>query len=207
VNKNSTTYIIGFIVILCIVFGAGVSAVHYATLSLLEKNEQLHRNRTLVRAFGIAVSSEQAEVYNRAVADSITREVIRAGNDSVVVFRTTGTEPQLGFQFSGMGFWDRITGIVVLSPDLATIRALEIFDQKETPGLGARIEEPAFKKMFAGIEPAWDDQTIVEISQNGAELANGVDAITGATQTSMALESILNRSLRRFRQRYRSHGD
>ena len=41
-----------------------------------------------------------------------------------------------------MGFWDRIEAVVVLTPDLTQVLNIQFMDQKETPGLGARIEVP-----------------------------------------------------------------
>ena len=104
----------------------------------------------------------------------------------------------VGFVAGGMGFWDRIECVVVLSPDLRNVLNVQVLDQKETPGLGARIEEPWFTDQFKGLALAWEApaESRILVGANPAPNApNEVDAITGATQTSMALMRFLNDEL------------
>jgi len=106
-----------------------------------------------------------------------------------------------------MGFWDVIEGVMVLTPDLSRIRNIRFLDQKETPGLGARIEEEWFVGQFEGYPIRWDapvGQRIV-MGERSPREEKRVDAITGATQTSMALERMLNVELESFRQLYEAH--
>ena len=54
--------------------------------------------------------------------------------------------------------------VVVLSPDLDRVLNIQFLDQKETPGLGARVEESWFTDQFEGLQVAWDaapDQRIL----------------------------------------------
>jgi len=111
-----------------------------------------------------------------------------------------------GFRFRGLGFWAPIEGILAVTPDLEKTVGLVILDQKETPGLGGRIAEPVFLDQFAdGLDvsvPAGDAPFLV-VSGSPSEPGSAgagrhVDAITGATQTSMAMDRILNDALRKF---------
>ena len=73
-----------------------------------------------------------------------------------------------------------------------------MLEQKETPGLGARIEEPWFTDQFKGLALAWNDpqgQRVLVGANPAPNAANEVDAITGATQTSMALMRFFNEEL------------
>ena len=104
-----------------------------------------------------------------------------------------------------MHFWGPIKGIVVLSADLKTMVNIQFLEQEETPGLGARIEEPWFTDQFKQLEIGWEqspDTRVVIGGVSGHKLKNRVDAITGATQTCMALMGSLNRELGLFRQAY-----
>jgi Na+-transporting NADH:ubiquinone oxidoreductase subunit C len=202
-NKKSAAYIIGFMIVICVVFGTGVSVVHNATQDMLEKNKRFHRNRIICRAFLLPVSGDTAKDYAEAISKHIRIKSITEDNRiRNVYWRIDLENPAIGYDFSGMGFWDRIDGIIVLTQDLEKIINIQFFDQKETPGLGARIEEKWFTDQFKGVPIAWEkdvsDRVIIGRA-TGAKPKNQVDAITGATQTSMALKRFLNAELERIR--------
>jgi len=202
-NKKSMGYVLGFTLLVCVFCGAGVATVHFSTLGLLEKNEALHRNRVICRAFLLDVPGESAEAYAEAIRNHIRISRVRDGNSLRTVYRRTDAgQEAVGFDFGGMGFWDRINGIVVLTPDLAQILNIQFFDHKETPGLGARIEEQTFTDQFKGLQVAWErdaGQRVVIGASPEPDAGNRVDAITGATQTSSALMGFLNAELERVR--------
>ncbi len=204
-KKTSPAYVLLFMAAVSVVFGVGISAVNYSTRALLEKNELLHRNRVIAAAFMLDVQAATAEAYENAVNEAIEKDSIAAEGRVFEVFRRRGDAPQIGFVFSGLGFWDRIEGIVVVSPDLGRIVNIQIMEQKETPGLGARIEEKWFTDQFKGLTIAWDkpaDQRIIVGASANPNAQNRVDAITGASQTSLALMKMLNTELDAFRKAY-----
>jgi len=203
-NKSSTSYIFLFITIISVVFGTGVSLVHYSTQALLAENESLFRNRRIVEAFGIEPEATSPDAYRQAVENSLTQQTLHAQNRTFTWFMTTAPDRPsfIGVIVSGMGFWDRIRAIVVLSPDLSTIQGIRFLEQHETPGLGARIEEAEFTGQFIDLAVNWNaaNGEYIELSSpSDRDKTNAVDGITGATQTSMALIYFLNRELRVFR--------
>jgi len=203
-NKKKPGYILLFMLAICVVFGTGVSAVHNATQDMLEKNKRLHRNRVICRAFLLPVEKENAQAYEEAMARFIRVETRGQGDHKRNVYFRKDSPGQgiIGFDISGMGFWDRINAIVVLTADLKEIVNIQFFDHKETPGLGARIEENWFTSQFKGLKIAWDkpegERVIIGPSPD-PNAANRVDAITGATQTSTALMRFLNQELAEIR--------
>jgi len=202
-NKKSPAYILLFMAAICIVCGIGVSIVNYATQGLLEKNAAMHRNRVLCHAFQLEVDGTSAEAYQEAVEANLQASLIQDGtNQRQMYTQITPGQPSIGFEFSGMGFWDRITGILVLTPTLQEVLNIQFLEQKETPGLGARIEEPWFTDQFKGLTLDWDapdSKFIVVGADSNPDAKNRVDAITGATQTSMALMQFMNSELTRIR--------
>ena len=66
-NKNSTLYVVLFMIALTALFGLAVSFVHYATLDVLKKNASLHVNRALAEAFFLPVRGKSADAYRTAV--------------------------------------------------------------------------------------------------------------------------------------------
>ena len=201
-NKKSPAYVLSFMAAICLVFGTGISVVNYATQGLLAKNAARHQNRVLCRAFQLDVAGTSAEAYQQAV-DAALRTTVVAGR-TVYECVAPGKEG-VAFVAGGMGFWDRIECVVVLSPDLQKILNVQVLEQKETPGLGARIEEPWCTDQFKGLTLAWNDpqgQRVLVGANPAPNAANEVDAITGATQTSMALMRFFNEELDAFRAAY-----
>ena len=202
-NKKSPAYVLFFMAAICLVFGTSIAVVNYATLGLLEKNKALHENSVLCRAFQIDVAGHAAEDYEQAVAANLVETTLGTGAQQRRMFkRTTPGHESVGFLVGGMGFWDRIETLIVLTPDLKRILNVQFMDQKETPGLGARIEERWFTDQFQGLQVAWDAPVAGRVIVGAASdpnARNRVDGITGATQTSMALMNFLNQELELIR--------
>ena len=89
----------------------------------------------------------------------------------------------------GPGLWGTIAIMVGLEEDLTTFSGLAIVSQNETPGLGARIEEPWFTSQFQGKKSPF---TLV--NEGTAQQPNEIDAITGATRTSEYFRNLTNRA-------------
>ena len=80
---------------------------------------------------------------------------------------------------SDKGYGGTIRVMVGVNAD-GTVNAIEILSHKETPGLGARISEPAFKNRFAGRDI---QDTTWAVRKDGGD----IDEITAATISSRAV--------------------
>jgi Na+-transporting NADH:ubiquinone oxidoreductase subunit C len=101
----------------------------------------------------------------------------------------------------GPGFWGPIQGMVGISPDATRVLGIAFIKHSETPGLGGRITESWFTDQFKDLPlyPIKGDQNIFYLKPAGtARAANELDAITGATNTSSAVEAFLNQELDHF---------
>ncbi|MEN8122955.1 MAG: NADH:ubiquinone reductase (Na(+)-transporting) subunit C [Bacteroidota bacterium] len=97
---------------------------------------------------------------------------------------------------TGKGLWGPIWGYIALESDMNTIYGA-VYDHKgETPGLGADINKDWFQQPFTG-KTIYENGEFVGITvyKGGAEAAgdtkHGVDAISGGTITSKALEAMV----------------
>lgn len=92
----------------------------------------------------------------------------------------------------GAGHGGMIEAMIALRGDMNTIAGLTVTTQVETPGLGARIEEPAWQASFAG-KSVRDDSGAMRFSvaRGHATSEFEVDGITGATRTSNAIQRIV----------------
>lgn len=95
------------------------------------------------------------------------------------------------FPVYGAGLWGPIWGYVALESDLCTVKGAIFDHQGETPGLGAKIAEEPFYSQFAG-KKIFDGEnfTSIKVVKGGANGdIHGVDAVSGATITSTAVNT------------------
>lgn len=95
----------------------------------------------------------------------------------------------IAFTAEGPGYQDVIKVLAVVSNDLSSIKGIEILENVETPGLGAKITTTEFKEQFKNTSSSL--KLSKEISQKGANETT-VQAITGATISSNAVIDIIN---------------
>lgn len=95
----------------------------------------------------------------------------------------------------GKGLWGPIWGYVSFQPDMSTIYGAIFAHAKETPGLGAEISEDFFQEQFPGkkIFGEAGKFTSVKVLKGGTAPndPHAVDAISGGTITSVALQEML----------------
>ena len=96
------------------------------------------------------------------------------------------------YEFKGRGLWGPIKGVITLQPDLETIESISIIAQEETPGLGARITEDVFLKQFVNKKVL---PSLAVVMRRKSTEINEIDAISGATMTSVALVDMINEAV------------
>jgi electron transport complex protein RnfG len=92
----------------------------------------------------------------------------------------------------GPGYMDTVSLIYGLDAAERIVLGMQVLDSRETPGLGDKIiHDEHFHANFAAlaVEP-----TIVPVKRGAKARPNEVDCITGATISSEAVVSIINRS-------------
>jgi Na+-transporting NADH:ubiquinone oxidoreductase subunit C len=92
----------------------------------------------------------------------------------------------------GLGYQSTIRATLALEADLNTIAALTILEQGDTPGFGARIEEPDWLALWPGKQIADEDGTLrISVVRGEATSEFEVDGISGATRTSNGISNML----------------
>jgi len=95
----------------------------------------------------------------------------------------------------GKGLWGPIWGYISLQDDVSTIYGAIFAHAKETPGLGAEINTEWYQAQYLG-KKIFDDAglfTSVRVVKGGADPSDphAVDAISGGTITSVALQEMM----------------
>jgi len=102
------------------------------------------------------------------------------------------------FLASGNGFQDKIKLAVTMDPQLERMLGMRVLEQKDTPGLGAKITEPVFTDKFTGLATqVGAPLTCIKVPAD--KIKGEVQAITGATISSKAVLIIINEKLSQLR--------
>ena len=118
--------------------------------------------------------------------------------------RKNGEVEAYALPIEGQGFWAPIKAVIGIKSNTQTITGLVIYEQRETPGLGAEVAKKEFTEQFEDLELSIDNKPI-SFTRSGEELQQGqVHAVTGATQTSTRLEKIINDSLNQWRNKIKN---
>ncbi|MDH3230971.1 MAG: Na+-translocating NADH-quinone reductase subunit C [Alphaproteobacteria bacterium] len=92
----------------------------------------------------------------------------------------------------GAGYQSTLKAYLALKADLNTIAALTFYEQDETPGLGARLEDGAWQALWQGKQAADAAGVIrIEAVKGAATGVHQVDGISGATRTSTGVTNLV----------------
>jgi len=146
---------------------------------------------------------EIEKAITTVVPDSITSRKLYEEKDFAVYSGQDAQGALLGLAVyvTGVGFQDKITLMFGVNPSLTKIKELTILDQKETPGLGAKITD---REVFLRFWENKDCSQPLKLRKPPAatpeELAaSEVNTITGATISSESVLNVVNISLERLR--------
>ena len=192
-NKEGTTYTIVFVFIVSFAFVFLLSMTNELTRERVSFNQEVARQTAVLTAMGVTVAGpeEAAERYS----------IVSADRDAGLYAAVVDGRTVFARQWTGAGLWGPISGVLAVNDSFDEIVGLEIVDDNETPGLGGRINEPWFKEQFRGVGIPARGITVVpaESDADRSPSSGVVDAVTGATRTSDAMESILNTQLETMR--------
>jgi Na+-transporting NADH:ubiquinone oxidoreductase subunit C len=184
------------------VFMSLVTGVYLATRATVERNKTLYLKQAVATAAGIP----DLTTPERIVAWYATNVQPEGTNGALPAhfWITPPDDPQgrrLVLLQRGPGLWGAITALVGFNADRSAFTAVTFLEHNETPGLGARIDEPWFRRQFEG-RTAPFERLLAERKDKSDMAAppGGFDQITGATITSSGVKTIMNASMRRARE-------
>ena len=97
----------------------------------------------------------------------------------------------------GSGYQSSLYGFLALTGDTSTVVALRFYEQGDTPGMGARIQDRSWESLWPG-KQVYDETGAVKLGVARGKLAPGsidaehmVDGISGATRTSQGVHGLL----------------
>ena len=180
--------------------GLLIVTVFQATLPIIEQNKAEALERAILHVLPDATKSttfilDESNGFGVLEGDAAGRRLVYAGYDG------QGSLVGVAVEAQGMGYQDVIALIYGYSPDEQAIIGIQVLESKETPGLGDKIEtDPDFLKNFERLDVSLgEDRTalanpIVPVKSGEKTHPWEVDGITGATISSVAIASILDKS-------------
>ena len=184
------TFILTTVFVICL---AGINAIASGTI---ERNEQLEFRRSLIYVFNIVEDARSlpSEEVQKLYMDRI-QEI--DGEQTVYIADNEGKR-EIAFTVQSAGLWGTITALVAVDESGSRIVGIDFVNHSETPGLGGRIDETAFKEQFRGERISSSSSAriaVVSGQDTGSKDDSKVDAITGATRTSESIQTLLNKAI------------
>ncbi len=185
-KKNSGNYLgqAWLVLILATCSGAALAGVYVGLKDKILNNRRMETLNAIPKLIPDADAEESKEV--------------RIGGKKVYKALTNGGR-HVGWVVpgSGQGFADEIHLLIGLDANARTIKGIYVLAQKETPGLGSKIDQNVsdWPQQFENI-PAGDNLTVTKVKPTAP---NEIQAVTGATISSESVCKIVNETVARFR--------
>jgi Na+-transporting NADH:ubiquinone oxidoreductase subunit C len=191
-----------YMFLITLFFASLVSTVKLLSERKIEFNQAIKLQRIILQVLNIPTEERMAKEDFSRIFKNRVKEIDVEGRTLYVGYEEDGRTIQgYAFPVGGPGFWGPIQGMVGITPDATKVLGIAFFKHSETPGLGGRITETWFLDQFKDLPlyPIEGNQNIFYLGPAGTgKAANELDAITGATNTSSAVEAFLNQDLDYF---------
>lgn len=178
------------ILLMAIVFGALLAVVQIYLSPLIAANQKAETYSAIPPlVMGATAVPENYDIEEFTVA-------VPGGNSEikypVYQMKVDGATAGFVVKASIMGYADLIEILVGFNADISQITGIFVLYQKETPGLGNKILDPAWNGQFIG------KPTVRPLSL-GKDADTQIDAISGATISSVAVVNIVNNVVKDLR--------
>jgi Na+-transporting NADH:ubiquinone oxidoreductase subunit C len=191
-----------YMFLITLFFTSMVGGIKILNEERIERNQRVKLQRIILKVLDISADEDASEEDLVRMFENRVKNIQVQGKTLYAAYQTDGqTLKGYAFPVGGPGFWGPIYGMVAVDQKASQILGISFYKHSETPGLGGRMTEAWFTDQFAGLKPDLLDGDRKIFYLRSAVTHKGpdeLDAITGATQTSRAIESFLNQELERF---------
>lgn len=197
--KNSIVKDAIVLFLITLLSGLALGVVHELTLEPIAAAQQAAANKTYQEVFPDAVTFETTEELAGKVEEA-NLDAVNWGYGAVTIDECleakNGAGEVLGYVINATspdGYAGDLQISVGISKDKKVL-GLGFLSISETPGLGLKANEPAFKDQFVGKDASGD----IERIKTGTANEKQFNALSGATYTSTAVGNALNAAIRFF---------
>ena len=193
---------VAYMFLITLVITSMVSAVKIFSEARIERNDKIKLQRIILQVLGYP---RRADLSDQELVDLFAlrvRGIETDGRPLYVGYAADGRSIRgYAFPVGGPGFWGPVSGMAAVDAQARELLGLAFYRHSETPGLGGRISEEWFARQFRGlplVPVAGSDKIFTLLPEGTGTLPTELDAVTGATGTSRAVEAFLNQDLKRF---------
>lgn len=216
-DKQSNTYTILYSVIMVVIVGVVLAFTYMVLKPKQDENIANDKRQQILSAVHIvATEGDIQETYNKYIAESylvnvygdkvegdafavnMANEIKKPAEERklpVFVCELEAGDMKYILPVYGTGLWGPIWGYVAIDSNGDTIYGASFSHSGETPGLGAEISTPKFQSQFEGkklyVEGVFRSIDVMKSGQKPTDNADYVNAISGGTITSKAVQSML----------------
>ncbi len=118
---------------------------------------------------------------------------VRAPQAKIYLVQTEEGLESLILPVHGKGLWSTLYGFITLDAHNLKVKGFAFYKHGETPGLGGEVDNPLWKASWIG-KTVLDDslKPVLKVVKTGARLDTEVDALSGATITSVGVQSLIH---------------
>lgn len=216
-NTNSNAYTIIYASVMVVIVAFVLAFVSQSLRPTQDANVLRDTKKQILMSASLADVEDIDAQFNSLVTDNLMKadgslEPVAAdkfeSNYKVAINKKeyhvfvvkNGDKTQYVIPVYGNGLWDDIWGYVAINEAKTTVQGVYFGHKGETPGLGAKITEASFQGQFLG-KQLRDGSTItlsVEKGKHGADATAPVDAISGATVTSVGVSEMIKKSFANY---------
>ena len=204
-DTNKNLYTIIYAAVMVIVVAVVLALASSLLKERQQRNVELERKQMVLVSVHLASDAGTVEdkgsyvedLYAKHITDS---SIVEDGKNLILyVCKMENNDKYYIIPLRGTGLWGPVWGYISLKSDFNTVYGA-VFDHKsETPGLGAEIATPMFYNQFMD-KQIFDNNgkyVSVQVIKGGAAQGNthAVDAISGGTITSKAVEDMLLKNI------------
>jgi Na+-transporting NADH:ubiquinone oxidoreductase subunit C len=117
---------------------------------------------------------------------------------AIYMLESEGKVQSMVLPVHGYGLWGTLYGFIALEGDANTVVGLGFYEHKETPGLGAEVDNPDWKALWPGKKVYGENgKPAVKLVKGSVDHSapasiSKIDALSGATLTSQGVEHLVN---------------
>ena len=189
---------------IAMISGFLVVLVYQWTLPIIEENQRIAIERAIFQVVPGAVTRRDFVIGEEGIAAG-ERSAEVSGQKVYAAYDGEGALQGIALQAAAQGYQDTIKLLYGYNPECQCITGIKILKMTETPGLGDKIAfDPGFLENFVALDAqlnaAGDGlaNQIVAVKHGAKTKAWQIDAISGATVSSVAVAKALDNSARQM---------
>ena len=206
-DTNKNLYTVIYSTILVVVVAVVLALASYLLKDKQERNIEIETKQMVLKSVHLGTEAATAADKAKYIEDLYSKYIkdtsIQEGDITLQLYICTldSKEKLYILPVHGTGLWGPIWGYIAMKNDFNTIFGATLDHKGETPGLGAEINTPEFCKQFEGKQIFENGKFVsILVVKGGADpkAVNQIDAISGGTITSKAVEAMLQSNLTEY---------